>query len=158
MPTESDNYKTEEIVIKEGFRVNSIDDIEIKSKGNLTIKQIEFVKEYVRNGGKARMAYMKVYNSTNKQSASVSASKLLKKPHVNEFLQRMLEIHAAENHQLTGNQILGYLNELASDSEVDNKIRLRALELLAKKFNLFESKAETEKDINLTIDLGEFSE
>ena len=53
---------------------------------DLTQAEKQFVIEYLQNGGKATEAYQKVRPNIERQSASVIACRMLKRPQVQEAL------------------------------------------------------------------------
>lgn len=52
----------------------------------LTEKQKAFAREYYKNGGNGRDAYLFAYDSNSEHSASVEASRLLDKPEIQEYI------------------------------------------------------------------------
>lgn len=58
-------------------------------RNDLNIKQLNFCKMYVRNGGNATQAYKAVYDSTDDGNAAAAACKLLKNPKVKKYLEKL---------------------------------------------------------------------
>jgi phage terminase small subunit len=56
-----------------------------------TYKQKRWTEEYIKNKGNATEAALLSYNTTNRASAQVIASKNLRKPHVQEYMRQLLE-------------------------------------------------------------------
>ena len=55
----------------------------------LTNKQMEFCKEYLRNGGNATQAYLTAYDSESPKSAVVDASRLMRRDDIKEQIERL---------------------------------------------------------------------
>jgi phage terminase small subunit len=52
----------------------------------LTEKMKEFCREYVSNGGNGTQAYLTAYDSNSETSASIEASKLLRRDDITEYI------------------------------------------------------------------------
>lgn len=55
----------------------------------LTVKQMQFCEEYLKNGGNATEAYMTAYNSESKKSAMIEASRMLKREDIQDYLMKL---------------------------------------------------------------------
>lgn len=55
----------------------------------LTLKQMNFCEEYLKNGGNATEAYMTAYNSTSSKSAVIEASRLMKRDDIQDYLIKL---------------------------------------------------------------------
>lgn len=55
----------------------------------LTVKQMNFCEEYVRNGGNGTQAYLFAYDSNSTTCAQIEASRLLDKPNVQEYIKKI---------------------------------------------------------------------
>lgn len=55
----------------------------------LTEKQKNFCREYVRNNGNGTQAYLTAYNSKSETSASIEASKLLRRDDITEYISAL---------------------------------------------------------------------
>ena len=55
----------------------------------LTLKQMRFCEEYLKNGGNATEAYMTAYDSESKKSAVIDASRLMKREDIQEHLMKL---------------------------------------------------------------------
>ena len=55
----------------------------------LTLKQMRFCEEYLKNGGNATEAYMTAYDSESKKSAMIDASRLMKREDIQEYLMKL---------------------------------------------------------------------
>jgi phage terminase small subunit len=67
---------------------------------NINEKRQLFCEEYLRNGFKSMDAYQFVYPSASKRTASVEANKLLKKPAIQDYLEK-----AGVSYRVTGYQV-----------------------------------------------------
>ena len=71
----------------------------------LTFKEKKFTKEYIKNNGNGRKAVLKSYNTTDPLTASVIASRLLKKDNVQEEMKRILERDECNLSSVTTNLV-----------------------------------------------------
>lgn len=55
----------------------------------LTVKQMRFCEEYLKNGGNATQAYLTAYDSESPKSAVIDASRLLKREDIQEYLMKL---------------------------------------------------------------------
>jgi phage terminase small subunit len=55
----------------------------------LTIKQMRFCEEYIKNGGNGTQAYLAAYDSNSPSSASIEAYRLLDKPEIKEYVLKL---------------------------------------------------------------------
>lgn len=55
----------------------------------LTVKQMQFCEEYLKNGGNATEAYMTAYDSESKKSAMIEASRMLKREDIQDYLMKL---------------------------------------------------------------------
>ena len=55
----------------------------------LTVKQMNFCDEYIKNGGSGVDAYMAAYDSQSRRSATIEASRLLDNPEIQKQLERL---------------------------------------------------------------------
>lgn len=67
--------------------------------------QLAFVEEYLANGRNGKQAYKKFHPKVKDSTAEVEASKLLRNPKVQEYLQRR-EIELQQKLQLTTERVL----------------------------------------------------
>lgn len=107
----------------------------------LTEKQRRFCEEYLIDLNATR-AYMAAYPSTKKEStASVCAAKLLRNVKVQNFLQELRQ-ERQERTQITQDEVLAAIKDIAFDIEVKAKDRLRALELLCKHLGMLDQRKD----------------
>lgn len=70
-------------------------------KPKLTVRQTKFVDEYIKNNGNGTQAYLKVYDTTNADTARAEAATTLAKPNVKEAVQLALESHGLTIESVT---------------------------------------------------------
>lgn len=142
----------------------------------LTEKQKRFCEEYLIDLNATR-AYKAVYKNCKKdESARVNGSKLLTNTNIKAYIDEKLEeIHS--KNTADAREVIEYLTSVMrgkSEAEVvvvegmgdgyskavkvnkapDEKERLKAAELLGKRFGLFKEKVEVEGDIPVVIKGG----
>ena len=115
----------------------------------LTPMQRRFAQEYATDfNGQA--AYMRATGNTNKKSASVQASKLLKLPKVKAYLEEYVkEILGPQEKTLLGN--VEFWVTVRDDPEARTADRLKASENLAKYAQMFVEKKEL--DITAKVEI-----
>lgn len=128
--------------------------IPLKIKG-LTIKEIDFLEEWYKNGKNGTRAYMKVNPGAAYNTSATEAGKILKKPEVIEFIKENIDLQI-ERMILSEMEIKEMLSNIASGGAVDktqcfdkdgNTIfskegsktsdRIKALELMGKTTAMF---------------------
>lgn len=142
----------------------------------LTEKQKRFCEEYMIDYNATR-AYKAVYKNCKKdESARANASKLLTNTNVKTYIENLLEeIHSEKTAD--AREVMEYLTSVMrgeSTAEIvvvegtgdgcssavkvskapDEKEKLKAAELLGKRFGLFKEKVEVEGDIPVVIKGG----
>lgn len=55
----------------------------------LTVKQMNFCEEYIKNGGNGTQAYLTAYDSNSKTTAAIEASRMLDKPDIQAYLMKL---------------------------------------------------------------------
>ena len=130
----------------------------------LNIQQEKFCIEFVSNGGNGQQAYQAVYKS-DANTARVNASRLLKKPEVQE---RLKELQAEQNSEkiLSAQELKERLSAIARretyetiylpngkkiEKPVSTRDALRAMETLAKVSGWFVNKSEVDLKGNVPI-------
>lgn len=120
-----------------------------ESSKTLTPVQKRFTKEYpIDFNGSA--AYMRASGTTNKKSAGVQASKLLKLPKVKE----MIEAYVQEQLGPLEKDLLGNVKfwiEIRNNEEARPADRLKASEMLAKYRSMFVEKKEISGSVAVQI-------
>lgn len=146
----------------------------------LTPKQKKFCQEYLKDFNGTR-AYKTVYKVKSDKVAGVNASKLLGNTRVSEYLSETMH-QTKVNDILDINEVLDNLSHIAAGKpsqkvfkrvsykgkkpkvEYDNvttvtpedQDQLKALELLGKYYKIFTDKVETQTDITVNIDPGDY--
>lgn len=119
----------------------------------LTAKQMAFCEEYVSNGYNATQAYLKAYDCEYK-TANVEGGRLLKKPHVKEYVVA-LQKEAFEASCINAERVALKLAEIAFASGDDENYgaaaQLKALDLLQKQLGLQKQKIDAEVDNKVVI-------
>lgn len=136
---------------------------------NLTEKQLRFAEEYIKEPN-ATKAYMKAYPNVKKESAAnASGSRLLANVKVSEYIEaRMKELQseriadatevletltAVLRGQKKGVALVGIGKGAQSVEEVEPTVaeKIRAAELLGKRYKLFTDKVETDGTTRVVI-------
>lgn len=146
----------------------------------LTPKQKKFCQEYLKDFNGTR-AYKTAYKVKSDKVAGVNASKLLGNARVSEYLSETMH-ETKVNDILDINEVLDNLSHIAAGKpsqkifkrvsykgkkpkvEYDNvttvtpedQDQLKALELLGKYYKIFTDKVETQTDITVNIDPGDY--
>lgn len=146
----------------------------------LTPKQKKFCQEYLKDFNATR-AYKTVYKVKNERSAQQSGSRLLSNVKVSKYLSETMH-QTKVSDILDINGVLDNLSQLAIGKprekvfkrvsykgkkpkiEYDNvttvtpedQDQLKALELLGKYYKIFTDKVETQTDITVNIDPGDY--
>ena len=122
----------------------------MKNKDDLTDKQKKFIEEYLvdMNGTRAyRAAYPTVKND---ETAGAAACRLLKNVKIKQAIEPILASMSSDR-MATATEVMEYLTSVLGDgcSEArrfkkapDEKEKLKAAELLGKRFGLFKDKVE----------------
>lgn len=111
----------------------------------LTSVQSRFVDEYLSDPTDGGEAYMRANGTTNKKSATVQASKLLKMPKIQEALKnRAKDILGVMEARIIQN--VEFWLEIRDDKENRTADRMKASENLGKYMQMFVEK----KDVNVT--------
>lgn len=142
----------------------------------MTEKQMLFCEEYLKDPElDATKAYKRVYTTCKKhEAAKACASRLMAKPEIKEYIQKKLdEIH--DKNTADANEVMEYLTSVmrgTSESEVlkldgdgyqtviskkpEEKDRLRAAELIGKRYGMFKDGVMVDGDmtLNIKVDYG----
>ena len=123
-----------------------------EKKPKLTVKQAEFVKEYVKNNGNGSAAAKKVYNTTTDLAARAIASENLTKPNIQQALLR-----AAERMGITEEKIMQPVVDALNDEQLDMRLKGhdRIVKLINGKENGLQLNIENAQGIEITFkDMG----
>ena len=100
----------------------------MQRKGELTIKQQKFIKEYIASDGNGTQAALKAYNTTDNNVAHNIASENLQKPTVREAIEKALV-----RLKITPDYVLGMHKGIAETQlNKDPNVSVRALENIGK--------------------------
>lgn len=122
-----------------------------KNKDKLNRKQRLFCEEYIKTLN-ATQSYMKIYQCVY-NTAKMSASRLLAKDNVREYIEERLN-NVEKSKIADSNEILEFLTSVARGEVKDQlgfetsvKDRIKACELLAKRYKLFDDKKDTPEGV-----------
>ena len=118
-----------------------------KNKEKVNRKQRLFCEEYIKTLN-ATKSYMEVYKCS-KKSAETQGSRLLQKVEIKEYIEERLN-NVEKSKIADANEILEFLTSVARGEVKDQlgfetsvKDRIKASELLAKRYKLFDDKKDT---------------
>ena len=119
----------------------------------LTKMQRDFCNEYLKNGGNGTQAALKAGYSP--ATATRQASQVLKKPVVQEYLQRAQKrLEKADIAKVE--DILYKLTKMMDDPNVTDQNKLKAMDMLLKVQGAYLERVEvTKNNIKIVIDEGE---
>lgn len=119
-------------------------------------KRMLFCEEYLIDLNATR-AYKKVYQTDKDNSARANASKLLQKPEVKEYIEQRLE-EIRQEKIANADEVLMTITDVMRTTTKDSD-RLKAAELLSKKYGLLIEKIEQKTDANIIINIdGDFDD
>ena len=143
----------------------------------LTVKQKAFADYYIELGN-ATESYIKAgYNASERKVAEVEGCKLLKNPKIDNYIKKRME-QIESNRIAKAEEVLAFLSaslrgevleEVVATETVDGMIkpvilkkqlsakdRIKAAELLGKRYALFTEKVDLEGNVGVTIidDIG----
>lgn len=124
-------------------------------ENGLTPKQSAFIDYYIAslNGTQSYIRAYKTDTYTPKQrTAEVNASKLLKHPNVQPIIDERMDAMESER-QANAKEVLEYLTTTMRDKESKESDRLRAAELIGKRYALFTDKVDTNQSVEIEINL-----
>ena len=113
----------------------------------LTKKEQEFVTNYASNGGKVTKAALKAYDTTNYHRAAAIGSKNLKKPKIQNALEKELK-----RQNITLPRALAPISRALKSPDIDTQLKGsdRALKLL------LPTQKSGDLNLNLNIDSAHF--
>lgn len=115
----------------------------------MTAKQKKFCDYYLALGNATAAAVKAGYS---KRSAKVIGSENLTKPDIKAYIDERMK--AAESERVADvNEVLEYLTNAMRDNEVPAKERIRAAELLGKRYNIFSGDIATVEDNSVKVDI-----
>ena len=117
----------------------------------LTPKQSLFIDHYIETFN-ATEAYVRVFEPKNRDTASVMASKLLANARVKEEVAKRTEA-LRDPIIASAQQVLTFLTEMMGKEDAKDTDRIRAAELLGKRYALFTDKIDLNQQIEVEINL-----
>lgn len=117
----------------------------------LTPKQSLFIDHYIETFN-ATEAYVRVFEPKNRDTASVMASKLLANARVKEEVARRTEA-LRDPIIASAQQVLTFLTEMMGKEDAKDTDRIRAAELLGKRYALFTDKIDLNQQVEVEINL-----
>lgn len=110
----------------------------------MTDKQRRFADEYLIDLNATR-AYMTAYPAIKRlHTAEANGSRLLRNAEVKAYIQEHMQ-QRQERTQITQDEVVNALKELAFNEAVKDADRIRALELLGKHLGLFQPKDKLDR-------------
>lgn len=112
----------------------------------LTEKQKRFCDFYIETGNATESYKRAGYKAKNDNIAAVEASKLLRNPKIQDYIQERLAAKDVERIA-SQDEVLEYLTDVMRGKAEETKDRIKAAELLGKRHRMFTDKVEhTGKD------------
>lgn len=141
-------------------------------RNDLSVKNKKFCDEFILSGD-AAAAYIKAgYKVKNNKVAAVSASRLLIKPAIKNYIaSRIKELDSTKIADMK--EIMEYLTSVLrgeqtesvatakgiyEDVEVSAKDRIKAAELIGKRYGAWTDKKEINGDLKIDIGVGDYDE
>ena len=122
----------------------------------LTLRQMRFVREYVKCGNQQQSYINAGFESTNYKSISASASRLMKMPKIQKAIQLEVEkIGLGGGEILTAEEVLINLTDIVLNPNSTEPAKLKALELLGKRYKLFTDTKDSSSNTEIILQLGE---
>lgn len=121
------------------------------SKGKINSRQLAFINEYVKTLNATQSAIKAGYSESG---ARVQGHRLLNTPHIRERIDEELKMRADEC-KVDTDLILTHLKELALDSNILPKDRLKALDLLGRYRGMWSGEGERNTPTHIKVTLKE---
>ena len=121
------------------------------SQEKLTPKQSLFIDHYIEtlNGTES---YLKTFGTQNRVTAATESSKLLRNPQIKAEVDRRLEA-LRDPLIASAQQVLTFLTEMMGKEDAKDTDRIRAAELLGKRYALFTDKIDLNQQVEVEINL-----
>ena len=120
--------------------------------GQIVMSELEmmFAEEYIKNGRNGTKAYKTVKLNVSMDTARKSASKVLNRPHVRQYINDLLtEIHNQNMADIT--EIKEHLTTILRDTNEKTADRNRAAELLLRVEGGFDDKPQIDTTVRLEL-------
>lgn len=121
------------------------------TKPKLNSRQVAFINEYVKTLNATQSAISAGYSENG---ARVQGHRLLNTPHIRERIDEELKMRADEC-KVDTDLILTNLKDLALDSKILPKDRLKALDLLGRYRGMWNGEGEKSTTTNIKVSLKE---
>lgn len=122
-----------------------------EKKGKINTRQLAFINEYVKTLNATQSAISAGYSESG---ARVQGHRLLNTPHIRERIDEELKMRADEC-KVDTDLILTHLKELALDSNILPKDRLKALDLLGRYRGMWSGEGEKNTPTHIKVTLKE---
>ena len=122
-----------------------------ESKGKINSRQLAFINEYVKTLNATQSAIKAGYSE---KGARVQGHRLLNTPHIRERIDEELKMRADEC-KVDTDLILTQLKEIALDSNILPKDRLKALDLLGRYRGMWNGDGEKNTPTHIKVTLKE---
>lgn len=122
----------------------------------LNNKQRLFCEEYMKNGYSPVAAYKVAYPDATETTLRVSPYRLMKNPDVVAYITELEELAFSAN-RITAEKIAHELSKMAFgefDDNISPTVKLKALDLLQKQWNLQGQKLDVVSKQNIVINIG----
>jgi phage terminase small subunit len=123
----------------------------LQPQPTLTPKQSLFIDHYIEtlNGTES---YLKAFDAHNRVTAATEGSKLLRNPQIKAEVDRRLE--ALRSPLIaSAQQVLTFLTDMMGKEDAKDTDRIRAAELLGKRYALFTDKIDLNQSVEVEINL-----
>ena len=117
----------------------------------LTHKQALFIDYYIEtlNGTEA---YVRAFNSKNRDTARTDASKLLAKPNIKAEIERRTE-EIRTPAIASAQEVLTFLTNMMNNEEAKDSDRIKSAEWLGKRYGLFTERIDLNQSVEVEINL-----
>lgn len=154
METKKKEVQNKKEVKKSKKEVKQSTPLENESSKKLTLKQIRFAEEYIKDLN-ATQAYKRAgYKATTDIVAANNAQKLLKKYLIKSYIDK-LQKERADELKIDAKYVLQHLIKMAENKSegeyVENKDRIKCLELIGKHIGMFTDKIEHSGSMNNNV-------
>lgn len=123
-------------------------------KKNLTVKQKAFCENYIITGNATQSYKNAGYSSNSYANLRKEGSRLLKKPEIQAYIDELMK---EKDSLLIAKQdeVLEFLTATMRNEGANNSDRIRAAELLGKRYATFVEKKEIENNGTIEINIAD---